>query len=179
MRSVFRVFGRAAVLLGLGVALLSPAAAEELTSDAGIFIDMPSGFTPGEGDGKTRFSYFSPDGEVEFDILIQKPGQYAAVEEMAAKMLEKLGSKKQSTSFVYQGRRAVIAELSFALNDTLRCGYALFIQEASGSGYALLAHVQESQLEAAADFIMSCLDAFSIDRDARFLPGPVSQFLLP
>jgi hypothetical protein len=179
MPSILRAFVRTAVLLGLGLALLSPAAAEELTSDAGIFLDMPAGFTPGEGDGNTRFSYFSPDGEMEFDILIQKPGQYPAAKEMAVKMLQKLGSQGQSTSFVYERREAVIAELSFKLGTTPRRGYALFIQEASGSGYALLAHAEASRFDAAADFILSCLDAFSIDRAARRSPGPVSQFLLP
>jgi hypothetical protein len=74
MTSMLRAFGRATALIGFGAALLSPLAAEELSFDEGIFIDMPSGFAPGEGDDKTRFSYLSPDGEIEFDILIQKPG---------------------------------------------------------------------------------------------------------
>jgi hypothetical protein len=176
---VFRAWLPAAALLLFGAALLPLLEAEELTTQEGAVIDMPAGFTPGEGDGRTRFSYFSPDGEVEFDILIQKPGQYPGVEEMADQMLAKLGSRGQGTGFLYQGRKALLAELSFTLNAAPRNGYALFIQQTSGGGYALLAHVQESQLEAAADFIMSCLDAFSIDREARFLPGPISQFLLP
>ncbi len=179
MLAILRAFARATVFLGLGAVLLSPLPTEELSFAEGIFIDLPSGFAPGEGDGKARFSYFSPDGEIELDILIQKPGEYPAAEGMAATMLGKLGSQGQSTSFVYQRRRAVIAELSFAVGGVPRSGYGLFIGEASGSGYALLAHVRESRLEAAADFIMSCLDAFSIDRDARRFPGPVSQFLLP
>ncbi len=147
---------------------------------------MLSGFAPGEGDGKTRFSYFSPDGEMELDILVQEPGQFPSAEEMATKMLEKLDSKGQTSSFVYEGRRAVIAELSFTLDSSPRRGYALFIsgspsspgEPASGSGYALLAHARASQFDSVVDFIMSCLDAFSIDRAARRSPGPVSQFLL-
>jgi len=180
MPSIRRTFGRAAVLLGLGAALLSPAAAEELTGEEGIVIDMPSGFAPGEGDDKTRFSYFSPDGEIELDILTQKPGEYPTAEDMAARILDKLDSQGQSASFVYEGRGAVLAELSFTMDTTPRRGYALFIAEAgSGSGYALLAHAQASRFDSAADLIMSCLDAFSIDRPARRSPGPVSQFLLP
>ncbi|MCX7039648.1 MAG: hypothetical protein NT005_11030, partial [Spirochaetes bacterium] len=187
MHPILRACGRAIVLLALGAALVSPVAAKELVSDDGIFIDMPSGFAPGEGDGKTRFSYFSPDGEVEFDILIHDPGQFSSAEEMAAKMLEKLDSKGQSSSFVYEGRRAVIAELAFTLDGSPRRGYALFIsgspssagRPALGRGYALLAHARASQFDSVVDFIMSCLDAFSIDRAARRSPGPVSQFLLP
>jgi hypothetical protein len=172
-----RPFRPLAVLLALA-AVLSPVAAEEF-SCGGLFIDMPSGFLPAEGDGKTQFSYFSPDGEIELDILIRSPGQYSSVEEMAAEMLRKLGSEGQSTGFIYEGRAAVIAELSFTAGDAPRGGYAVFIQEASGGGCALFAHSRASRLEAAADFIMSSLDACSIDRAARLSPGPVSQFLLP
>ena len=176
---MFRALGFAAVLSCLALAALVRTAAEELTCDEGVVVDMPAGFTPGEGDGRTRFSYYSPDGEIEFDILIRNPGLTATVDEMAAGMLRKLDSKGQSTSFPYEGRKAVIAELSFALNATPRKGYALFIKAESGSEYALLAHVPEPRFDDAADLVMSCLDAFSIDRAARRSPGPVSQFLLP
>ena len=176
---MFRALGFAAVLSCLALAALVRTAAEELTCDEGVVVDMPAGFTPGEGDGRTRFSYYSPDGEIEFDILIRNPGLHATVEEMAAGMLRKLDSKGQSTSFPYEGRKAVIAELSFALNATPRKGYALFIKAESGSEYALLAHALEPRFDDAADLVMSCLDAFSIDRAARRSPGPVSQFLLP
>jgi hypothetical protein len=98
---------------------------------------------------------------------------------MAAVMLAKLGSQAPSASFRYEGREAVIAELSFDLASYPRKGYALFLVAATGSGYALLAHSPASLLESAADFIMSCLDAFRVDRAARRSPGPVSQFLLP
>jgi hypothetical protein len=183
LRSVIRI----AALIVFAAVLAAPLAAKEFTSDDGIFIDMPSGFAPGEGDGKSRFSYFSPDGEVEFDIMIHDPGQFPSTEEMAAKMLKKLDSKGQSSGFVYEGRRAVIAELSFALDGSTRRGYAIFISgslssaggPASGRGYALLAHARASQFDSVVDFIMSCLDGFSIDRAARRSPGPVSQFLLP
>jgi hypothetical protein len=178
---ILRIPCRAALLVALAAALASPVAAKELTTDDGIFIDMPSGFTPGEGNGKTRFSYFSPDGEMEIDILIHEPGSFPSVEDMAARMLERLESKGQKSRFVYEGRRAVIAELSFSLDGSPRKGYALFISglPPSEKGYALLAHAGASQYESSVDFIMSSLDAFSLDRIARRSPGPVSQFLLP
>ena len=183
---VLRSFIRIAVLAGLGAALVSPVAAKELTSDDGIFIDMPSGFTPGEGDGKTRFSYLGPDEELELDILIVEPGRFRTAEDMAAEFLGKLGSTGQTSSFTYEGRKAAISELSFSLNDVPRRGYALFISGSplssgrapSARGYALLAHTRASLFDSTVDFIMSCLDAFSLDRAARRSPGPISQFLL-
>ena len=44
---------------------------------------------------------------------------------------------------------------------------------------ALLAYTDAANLEGYADFILSCLDCFSIDRAALRAPGPVSQYLLP
>jgi len=176
-RVVLRVIARALFLLPvLGAAAALPLAAEELTAE-GLVIDLPSGFVPAEGDGKTRFSFLSPNGQVQFDILIREPGQFPSVEELAAAMLARLGSQAPSASFRYEGRDAVIAELAFDLDGFPRSGYALFL--AAGSGYALLAHSPASQLESAADFIMSCLDGFRVERAARRSPGPVSQFLLP
>jgi hypothetical protein len=45
----------AGVALLLGVLLAAPLAAKELAAEQGASIDMPSGFTPGDGDGRTRF----------------------------------------------------------------------------------------------------------------------------
>jgi len=44
---------------------------------------------------------------------------------------------------------------------------------------ALLAYTNSGDFEAYADFILSCLDCFSIDKAALRMPGPVSQYLLP
>jgi hypothetical protein len=178
LRVVHRAATRALFLLALGAAAAGPVAAEELAAE-GIVIDLPSGFVPAEGDRTTRFSYLSPDGQIQLDILIREPGEFPSAQGLAAAMLARLGSQAPSASFAYQGRQAVIAELSFTLNGSPRKGYALFLTAASGSGYALLAHCPVSRFDSAADFIMSCLDAFSIDRAARRSPGPVSQFLLP
>ena len=53
-------------------ALASPAPALEV-SVAGAFLDLPSGFTAGEGDGKTRLSYLAPDGGLELAVLVFGP----------------------------------------------------------------------------------------------------------
>jgi hypothetical protein len=46
------------------------------------------------------------------------------------------------------------------------------------SSYALLAFAAEADFAAYSDFILSCLDSFSVDRAALRSPGPVSQFTL-
>jgi hypothetical protein len=160
--------------------LAAPLGAKELAAEQGASIDMPSGFTPGDGDGRTRFSYFDPAGEMELDILIYEPDRFSTAGAMAAETLSKLGSQGDTSTFSYEGRDAALSELAFTFDGAAEKGYALFVAGKAGEAdYALLAHVAESRFDAYGEYVISCLDSFSIDRAARREPGPVSQFLLP
>jgi hypothetical protein len=101
--------------------------AKQLGSDFGFFVDMPSGFVPGEGDGKTRFSYSDPNGGMEFDIRVYQAGRFDSAEAIAVEVATKLSSTGDTESFIYEGRRAVLAELSFTLNGAAKKGYAVYI----------------------------------------------------
>ena len=155
----------------------SPLSAKELATGTGAFIDLPSGFSPGNGDGKTHFSYFDSNGGMELDILIFEPGRYGSAEIMAADLLKQMASNGDLSSFTYQGRRAVIADLDFVVGTIPRKGYAVFTTAATENGYALVASAPTSAFGSYSELITSCLDGFSIDRAARRFPGPVSQFL--
>jgi hypothetical protein len=175
----FGGLARVALLAAFATMLVSPLAAKELATGTGAFIDLPSGFTPGDGDGKTRFSYFDSAAGMELDILIFEPGHYASAEVMAGDLLKQMGSKGDISSFTYQGRGAVIADLGFDLSGVPRKGYAVFITGTSETGYALVASAPTSAFGSYSELITSSLDAFSINRAARRFPGPVSQFLFP
>jgi hypothetical protein len=172
---------RVALLALFITVLVSPVAARELTTDTGAFVDVPSGFTPGEGDGRTRASFFDANEGMEFDILIFEPGRYNSAGTMAADLPGQMGAKGDTSSFAYQGRGAVIADLSFTTDTGPRKGYAVFIagRTSPESGYALVASAETSRFDSYSELIISCLDAFSIDRAARRYSGPVAQFLLP
>lgn len=101
--------------------------AKQLGSEFGFFVDMPSGFVPGEGDGKTRFSYSDPNGGMEFDIRVYQAGHFDTAEAIAAEVAAKLVSTGDSESFVYEGRKAVLAELDFSLNGVEKKGYGICI----------------------------------------------------
>jgi hypothetical protein len=172
---------RAACLAVLVTAAVLPACARELATGTGAFLDMPSGFSPGDGDGETRFSYFDPDGGMEFDILIYDKARYGTAETMAADLAGQMGSQGDVSSFTYQGRGAVIAGLAFSTGTGPRKGYGMFIVAAPGDlkDYALVATAESSLFDTYSELIISCIDSFSIDREARRFPGPVSQFLFP
>jgi hypothetical protein len=170
----------AAVLLLFCALCLAPA--EQLKSQLGFYVDMPSGFTLKGGDGKARFAFSDPNGGMEFDIIGYESGRFADAAAIAKESLAKLGSSGDTTPYAYEGRNAILAELGFALDGKRQKGYAIFIEGRKKSGgedsYALLAYAGEAQFAAYTDFILSCLDSFSIDRPALRSPGPVSQFTL-
>jgi hypothetical protein len=189
-------------VLALILALPALAAAEELWSEEGYFLDIPEGFSFSEGDGKSRFAFLSPDGELEFDLLRYDRSRFPDAASLAAETLKKLGSAGGSEAFVYEGRPAVLAELDFKLGGAQKKGYAVFIEgraapaatapAASGPApkadpalpaprlerhTALLAYTDADKFAAYADLALSALDSFSADKVAQRRPGPMSQYL--
>jgi hypothetical protein len=176
-----RIAAVAFLALGLARPLAGTLWGEQLKSKLGFFVDMPAGFSLIGGDGATRFSFGDPDGGMEYDIIAYEAARFASAEALAKESLAKLGSKGEATSYAYEGRPAVLAELGFSLDGVPQRGYGIFLEgrkKAGEGSYALLAFAPEADFEAYADFILSCLDAFSIDSAARRSPGPVSQFTL-
>ncbi len=144
--SKVQLFKRAAIIAAFVGMLASPVAAKELATGTGAVIDMPSGFTAGDGEGKTRFAYFDANDGMELDILIYAPGRYGSAELMAADLLQQMGSTGDRSSFTYQGHGAVIAELDFTVDGVQRKGHAVFISgaTASESSYALVASTEST-----------------------------------
>jgi hypothetical protein len=160
--------------------------AEELYSDSGFFLELPEGFTLNDGDGVSRFSFIDPSGVLLFQILLYEPSRYAGPEAMREDIAKKLSARAESEAFTYQRRGAVMADLSFPLSGKPHRGWGLFLDGAARNAagkpekdVALLAYVPEERYEAYLPFILSCLDGFSVDEEARLYPGPVSQFNLP
>jgi hypothetical protein len=170
---------RLAAFALLGIVLVAPIAAKELATGQGASIDMPSGFAPGEGDGRTRFAYFDPVGEMELDMLVYEPARFDGADTMAADAAVRLDAHGDTSLFTYSGRDAALSEIAFTMDGVARKGYGLFIAGGDGEAdYALLAHVAVSRFDAYGELVISALDGFSVDRAARREPGPISQFLL-
>jgi hypothetical protein len=167
---------------GLLLALIAISSwGKELQTGTGAFLDMPSGFQAGEGNGNTRFSYFDPDGNLEFDILIYDHARYATAKAMAVDLGSQMKAQGDVSYYKYQGRDAAIADLTFTMDAGARQGYAVYVVglDAAESTYALVATAPADVFDSYSELIISCLDSFSVDRASRRTPGPVSQFLAP
>jgi hypothetical protein len=156
------------------------ALAEPMKSKLGFYVEMPAGFGLVQGDGSSRFTFSDPNGVMEYDLIAYDKGRFSGISALAAESLKKLGSEGETSAFSYEGRKAALASLDFVLGEAEELGFAVFIE---GIGkepdFALLAFAPADMFEGYADFILSCIDAFSIDEAARRAPGPISQFTLP
>ncbi|MEI6876289.1 MAG: hypothetical protein WCL50_14300, partial [Spirochaetota bacterium] len=121
----------------------------------------------------------------EFDLFVYESGRFASAGAIGESIATKLTSKGQREDFIYEGRKAVFVELAFALGGEAKQGYAVAIAGRAGNAsvkpepsYALVAWTGKASFESYTDFILSCLDCFSIDRVAKRSPGPVSQYIL-
>jgi len=122
---------------------------------------------------------------MKFALFVHEAGSYASVSALADDLEASIASKGERDPFVYEGREALLLTLSFATERGRMGGYAIVIAgraaakgEAGEAGYVLLGRSAEGEVERWADFILSCLDCFSIDRAAKRSPGPLSQYLL-
>lgn len=175
-----------ALLTALILLACAAAGAAELYSDSGFFLELPAGFTLNGGDGHSRFSFTDPEGVLLFQVFMYEPARYADAAALHDDIVLRISARADSEAFTYQRRGAVMADLSFVLNGESQRGWGLFIngapRNAAGTpemDYALLAYAPTDRYEAYLPFILSCLDGFSIDNEARAYPGPVSQFNLP
>lgn len=166
--------------------------ADEYYSDWGFSIDLPEGFEPGGGDGKTRFSFTSLDGRVVVDIVVYPGGRFATARlgaEEAAKSLSGRGSFRQ---FQYEGKDAALGEMALNSGGSPLRGLGLFVDSveaaasqgspqstAPGAGaaqsfdLALLAYAPAGAWDASKDLIESAVDGFSINRRKKAAPGPL------
>ena len=173
--------------LSLLAALLipMPVSGEIIASERGFAVDLPAGFSYSDGDGKNRFSFVDPNQGMEFDIFVYEPGRFGSARAIADNTMGKLGSKGQREDFIYEDRKAVFMELLFAQNGVQEQGYGIAIEgrpdhgsAAAEPSFAILSFTAASSFEAYSDFVLSCLDSFSVDRMGRRSPGPVSQYVL-
>jgi len=179
---------RSAAFALLFILLTAALPADELYSDRGFFIDLPEGFGFTDGDGKTRFSFASPDGAVQVDMAVYDSTRYPSAQAASDETAKRISARIDSTRFRYAGRDAALGTLSFGSGTGARKGLAFFLDgkpaaaagsasagTASDPGYdlAVLVYAPASAYARYKDLVESTMDGFSGDYARRAAPGPV------
>jgi len=182
---------RAAALFALVatflIALAPALSAEELWSDSGFFVDLPEGMYYADGDGLTRFAFEDPSGLFTFQIALYEPGRFPNASAFRDGSLRMLKAAGEAELFEYQRREAFLGIIDFAAGGEAVSGIVFGVKgavpgakPAAGAtppkDVLLLAYSAAEDFDSLAGFMLSCIDAFSIDAEARLSPGPVAQF---
>ncbi|MDX9898807.1 MAG: hypothetical protein RBT62_07800 [Spirochaetia bacterium] len=152
---------------------------DEYYSDHGFSIDLPPGFEYIEGDGSTKFSFGSPDGQVRVDILAYPQDRFTDAKSGALDTTRRLSGRGNFHQFEYDSLEAAFGELSFGDGQSALKGYGLFINDArtpdEGSPYdlAVLSYTLLENFDALGDVVASAIDGFSPRFNHRAIPGPL------
>ncbi|GHV81491.1 hypothetical protein AGMMS49991_00490 [Spirochaetia bacterium] len=79
----------------------------------GCRIDLPGDFAYQSGDGKSRFSFRTPDG-ITLDMTIYPGARYPNIKALAEDVQKRLGNKGELNFFDYHGKQAALLQLSFS-----------------------------------------------------------------
>lgn len=172
---------------------IPPAAADELYSERGFFIDLPEGFAFTEGDGASSFAFESPDGVLIVNILVYDAARHASARAGAEDLIKRLSAKASPSLYAYAGREAALSELSWGSSASATKGILFFLENAAPAPVvpptpaasaapatlpapyevAVLAYAPSSMWENYRDLALSVVDGFSADASMRAAPGPI------
>jgi hypothetical protein len=164
----------------------TPLPAEPLVSPTwGFRVDLPECYEFSGGDGRDRFSFSTGDGAM-VDIVVYPGGTYASVRALAADVQKRLGSRGETSAFVYRDKQAAVLELEFTLpggGSGAVSGWGLCTElESKDNGPPpLLTALAYGPADNAVlkTLAVSTLDSVApTPRDER-APGPMTEFAFP
>jgi hypothetical protein len=149
----------------------------------GFRVDPPEGYAYTGGDGRSRFSFRSPQG-ASLDLAVYggpgHTGRYASVRAMAEDIQKRLNNRGTAGYFKYGSKEAALISLDFTLGEAAREGWALCIELEGESRPLLLALAcGPGGQEKLRPLHLSALDSICPTDKERRRPGPVTEFNYP
>ncbi len=168
---------RKLLLLLLLILPLSLSAGEWILQGTDSSVNLPEGWMVYSAEEKGRISFINPESSVVFQVTIYPGESYSSDTEMMEDHLEELAvSGKDLSRFYYRGRTCSLADVSLDAEGSPVRGWFLFV-ERDDFDYYLTAITPPEIYEETLPLILSCLDGFSPDKEARSEPGAVSTLI--
>lgn len=119
--------------------------------------------------------FASASGEAGLDVAEYPAGSFAEPRKMALAVQAELGARGEGATYLYSGRPAYIADVTFEMSDAPYRGYLIAVVGRE-KDVALLGYASKKSYDAYRDEVLSALDSYAFDRRELRYPGPVSQF---
>ncbi|MFW5769487.1 MAG: hypothetical protein ACOCYA_05480, partial [Spirochaetota bacterium] len=181
MRSV-RVTCSVFTPIALCLILFLPGAAAEAETfevpSYNYFFDVPEAWESMDLDTVEALSFRRRGEDTVFQALTLDGESFPDAEKLYGYISQSLSFEGEPVPFRYNDFEAVFAEISFTAAGERVYGYSISINDCP-EDLVLIAYAPESRYDQVYRELLSCLDGFSAGRDARLLPGPVSQYQYP
>jgi len=144
----------------------------------GCFLDLPVGWTTVDESDPSRRAFSDPTRTAVLQVCAYPSEAFHSTLELYQEHLTQLNAQGEGVPFLYRGRNAFLADMRFATSRFDARGYLLLLED-DERDFALLAFTPLASYADNHDQLISALDSFAPDREARRLPGPVSHFHYP
>ncbi len=149
-----------------------------LVEEHGYSVDIPAGWEILDISDLSSVSFTDPNHAAVFQIKTYPPEQFEDARSIYEHVRSRFSAEGEFEDYSYLGMDAVFADLSFQAAGYAVRGYMTFINGFS-KDYALITFVSQDYYETYHDFLLSCIDSFASGVEARYYPGPVSQYFYP
>jgi hypothetical protein len=174
------------ILTILAVFSRTPLTAEPLVSPTwGFALDPPECYEFSGGDGRDRFSFSTGEGAM-LDIVVYPGGTYASVRALAEYVQKRLGSRGETSVFVYRHKQAAVLELEFTLpggrsGNVSGWGLCTELEGKGGGPPPLLTVLAYGPADKAVlkTLAVSALDSVAPAPSDERAPGPMTEFAFP
>jgi hypothetical protein len=166
--------------------------AEPLVSPTwGFRIDLPESYVYSDGDGRSRFSFTTPEGAA-LDLVVYSGGVYKSLQALTDDVQKRLGNQGDVSVFTYRDRQAAILELDFPQKGSSTgnrgrsqtysgWGFCTELEKKNGRPPALLAALAYGPAGQAGFELLavSALDSIAPAPSDERAPGPMTEFAFP
>jgi hypothetical protein len=167
----------AIVIMAGGVTFPAVAQTVFLNPDFEYVVDIPVGWGILDAEQTNFISFADSERTAVFQIIAFPGDEFATVDGIDAFIRERFGAEGDAAPFRYMGDPSIFADYQFSTGRLDVRGYMHFIN-GDELDFAVMTFVPVEHYEAYHDTLLSALDSFSLSRETRLFPGPVSQFYM-
>lgn len=151
---------------------------EIFIKDFGYYVDTPEKWEKINSNEPSITSFTDPVHVSVFQIYTFDGQQYKTAKDLFDYIKKSLKAEGDQSGFKYNNMDSIFADLTFNTGAYEVRGYYIFIK-GSQYAFALMSYAPVTYYKEYHDLLLSCLNSFSINKEAKLKSGPVSQFYYP
>ncbi len=148
---------------------------EVFNSQIGYIVDLPEEWIVLDSDNSSLVTFADPTHNATFQIFCFKKEAFNSPVEILNYIKKSFTADGEQESFYFMNQESIFTDLTFATMNYKVRGYCVLIN-GKQFDYALLSSSNIEYYEQFHDYLLSCINSFSLSKEEKLYPGPVSQY---